>query len=429
MLVLSERGNKAAIWLAMTSVALYVGIAWVVTGPADTREWLLGYVLAWSLYLGLFLVAGDDDFVASPWVLLAWAVGARLALAGSPVWLSDDLYRYLLDGRVLEAGINPFRYPPEASEIVALFPDLAARVNHPEIPTIYPPLIQVVGWLAATLDLGVMGWKLLISAVDVGVMLAVCLLFGRGARGWRAAAVYGLCPLAIWESAGNGHIEALAALPLLLAAHWMRRHPRPIRAGVALALAALAKYYALLLLPLWIRERGFRRFAATSVALVGLCLWPFTWKGVDILEGLRTYLVHWSFNSPLFSGLEAISGGNDLLRILPFVLVVSGGVVVGWKREEPLRMIPMLLFAFLVIGPTLHPWYALWLLPWLGDRPHLGHWSFVAAMGGSYAVWWSVYTTGIWQLPTGVPELLWSVVALGWIAEFWRDTGSTPEPI
>ena len=87
------------------------------------------------------------------------------------------------------------------------------------------------------------------------------------------------------------------------------------------------------------------------------------------------------------------------------------------------------MFAFLVIGPTLHPWYALWVLPWLGDRPHLGHWSFVAAMGGSYAVWWSVHTTGVWQLPTGVPELLWSVVALGWIAELWRDAGSTPEPI
>jgi hypothetical protein len=82
-----------------------------------------------------------------------------------------------------------------------------------------------------------------------------------------------------------------------------------------------------------------------------------------------------------------------------------------------------------VIGPTLHPWYALWLLPWLGDRPHPGHWSFVGAMGGAYAVWWSVATTGEWTLPTGVPEVLWTIVALGWLSSFWRETGSTPEPV
>ena len=93
------------------------------------------------------------------------------------------------------------------------------------------------------------------------------------------------------------------------------------------------------------------------------------------------------------------------------------------------RSIPMLLFAFLVIGPTLHPWYALWLLPWLGGRPHPGHWSFVGAMGGAYAVWWSVAQTGEWVLPLGTAEVLWTIVALGWLASFWRETGSTPEPV
>ena len=142
MLVLRDRGNKPAIWLALTSVALYAGTAWIVTGPPETREWLLGYVLAWSVYLGLFLVAGDRDFVASPWVIVAWAVGARLALVSTPLWLSDDLYRYLLDGQVLAAGTNPFRYAPDAPEIMAIAPRLAELVNHPDVPTIYPPLIQ-----------------------------------------------------------------------------------------------------------------------------------------------------------------------------------------------------------------------------------------------------------------------------------------------
>ena len=203
----------------------------------------------------------------------------------------------------------------------------------------------------------------------------------------------------------------------------------PIWAGVALALAALVKYYALMLLPLWLVHRGFKRLAVVTLVLFALALWPFTWGGVDVFAGLKTYLVHWSFNSPVYAALDGVGVPDLVLRALPFVVVGLGALVAGWRGEDVVRTIPMLLFAFLVIGPTLHPWYALWLLPWLGPRPHPGHWSFVGAMGGAYAVWWSVATTGEWTLPPGTAEVLWTIVALGWLASFWRETGSTPEPV
>ncbi len=428
MVVLHQRRNKLVAALGISSVALYALMALSVTGPIDTREWLLGYAIAWGLYLSLFLAARDDDWVGSPWLLLGWALLARLVLVPTTPWLSDDLYRYLLDGRVLASGVNPFAYPPADPAIQAIAPELAAKVNHPEVPTIYPPLAQALGWLAAQLQLGVLGWRLLMTGIDLLVMGAVARLFGRGARGWRAAAVYGLCPLAIWETGANGHLEALAALPLVLGVFWMERG-HPLRAGVAFGAAALAKYYALLLLPLWLAHRGFKRMAATTVAVTLLALVPFTLGGVDIFEGLRTYLANWSFNSPLYGVLANVGIPDDVLRVLPFVVILIGGTVAGLRNEPVVRSIPMLLFAFLVIGPTLHPWYALWLLPWLGDRPHPGHWSFVGAMGGAYAVWWSVATTGEWTLPTGVPEVLWTIVALGWLSSFWRETGSTPEPV
>ena len=428
MVVLHRRRNKVAIALGVSSLGLYGLMALSVTGPEHTREWLLGYAIAWGAYLSLFLSSRDDDWVASPWVLLLWAALARLVLAPTTPWLSDDLYRYLLDGRVLEAGLNPFAHAPVEPRIQELVPGLATKVNHPEVPTIYPPVVQLVGWLAAMGDLGVVGWRVLMTAIDLGVMLAVAWLFGRGARGWRAAAVYGLCPLAVWETGANGHLEPLAALPLVLAVGWMEKG-HPLRAGVALGLAALAKYYALLLLPLWLAHWGFKRLTISSIVLVVLAIWPFTIDGVDVFAGLRAYLSHWSFNSPVFGLLDGLGIPDVVLRVLPFAVVFLGGAVAGWRGEDVVRTIPMLLFAFLVIGPTLHPWYALWILPWLGDRPHPGHWSFVGAMGGAYAVWWSVETTGVWVLPTGVPEAMWTIVALGWLSSFWRETGSTPEPV
>lgn len=428
MVVLHQRRNKVALMLGVSSIGLYALMALSVTGPADTPEWLLGYAIAWGLYLSLFLAARDDDWIARPWVLVGWAFLARLVLTPTTPWLSDDLYRYLLDGQVLAAGTNPFAHAPDHPLIRAIAPALAARVNHPDVPTIYPPLAQGVAWLAATVDMGVVGWRVLISVIDVGVMVAVARLFGFGAVGWRAAAVYGLCPLAVWESGANGHLEALVALPLVAAVTLMNGG-KPVRAGLALGLATLAKYYALMLLPLWLAHRGFKRLAITSLLLTVAGIWPFTWGGVDVFAGLRTYLAHWSFNSPIYALLDGVGVPDLALRVLPFAVVGLGAVIAGRRGEDVVRTIPMLLFAFLVIGPTLHPWYALWLLPWLGARPHPGHWSFVGAMGGAYAVWWSVARTGEWVLPPGTAEVLWTIVALGWLASFWRETGSTPEPV
>jgi hypothetical protein len=428
MLVLQDRNNKLALGLGLASVAVYAATSAFVTGPEHTLWWLGSYGLAWAFYLALLLRDRQLDFVASPWLLLAWATLARLVLTGGEVWLSDDLWRYLLDGRVFLDGTNPFRFAPADPFIQERFAGLAARVNHPEVTTIYPPTVQIVGLIAAVGGLMETGWRVMISVIDVGAMIVVARLFGGSDRGWRAAAVYGLCPLAIFESGANGHLEAMAALPLLFAVREMGRR-RPWRAGIALGIAMLVKYYAVLLLLLWIRREGFRRMTVMAVAISALAVLPFTFGGVDVFAGLKTYLGHWSFNSPLFTLLSATPLDDPLLRAVPFVIGGFAALVTGLRREDPVAVIPMLLFGFLVIGPTLHPWYALWVLPWLGARPHPGLWAFVAAMGCSYAVWWSVAEHGVWELPLGVAELMWGIVAIGWILSFWRDTGETPEPV
>lgn len=428
MVVLQDRDNKPALLLGACSVAVYAGCAAFVTGPERTGWWIAAYGTSWALYLGLLLRERHRDFVASPWVLLGWALLARGVLSLSVVWLSDDLWRYLLDGRVLFAGINPYRYAPADPFVQQHFADLVARVHQPDLHTITPPAVHLVGWIAALGQLMETGWRLLVSLADLGAMVLVARLFGGGDRGWRAAAVYGLCPLGIFETAANGHLEALAALPLIYAVSSMgRRHPW--RAGLAFGVAILVKYYALLLIPLWLRRDGFRRMAASAVAVAAVGLLPFTLGGVDVFLGVKSWLAQWSINGPAFTVLGALPLNDVLLRVAPFALAGLVTLVAGWRREDPVSVIPMLLFGFLVIGPTLNPWFALWVLPWLGARPHPGLWAFVGAMGGSYTVWWSVLHRGVWELPPGVAELMWGIVAIGWLFSFWRDPGETPEPV
>ena len=384
-----------------------------VSGASQVQLWLMSYVLACGAYLGLCLRGRPLGWP----LLLAAAIGFRLVLLSSPLWLSDDVYRYLLDGRVLAAGVHPFRYPPEHPLIQSIAPELAARVNHPSIPTIYPPTVQLVGYAAALLGLDVVGWRVLMSLCDIGVMLSVAALFGPGEPGRRAAVIYGLCPLALVESAANGHLEALLNLCFVAACLLaLRRHG--LAAGVVMGAAILCKFTPLLALPaLWRKPRALR-VGAIALGTAGAGLLAFQRPDIDAWAAMRNYLQHWSFNGPIYLVLRQGGFPEVWLRALPALWLLA--VAWRWRKcDAPLPGIAWLYFGFLVASPTVHPWYALWLLPWLGPRPHLGLLGFILSMGLSYGVHGEFARSGEYRLPWHLATGIWMLVAVAFAVQ-WR---------
>jgi len=68
------------------------------------------------------------------------AILARALFVARTPLLSDDVYRYLWDGRVQLNGINPYRYPPAAPELAHLRDgEIHAGINRPAKRTVYPP--------------------------------------------------------------------------------------------------------------------------------------------------------------------------------------------------------------------------------------------------------------------------------------------------
>ena len=96
--------------------------------------------------------------------VLLFAVLFRVALLWSQPVQELDLYRYLWDGRVLAAGINPYRYSPaqveaareagvanvelkRLNQLLQRSPEVAkifSHIDHRSVPTIYPPLSESV---------------------------------------------------------------------------------------------------------------------------------------------------------------------------------------------------------------------------------------------------------------------------------------------
>ncbi|ANM29209.1 hypothetical protein ABI59_05790 [Acidobacteria bacterium Mor1] len=332
--------------------------------------------------------------------LIAGLVFRLLAAWGDPM-LSDDLYRFLWDGRVQEAGIHPFAHAPLDEELAELRDDDWARINHPELRTIYPPLAEMFFLLLAFLGSGPTLLKLSVGLLDFGVCLL--LLHMLDVRGFPRPRVvlYAWSPLAILETAGSGHIEPLGTLLVLVALTFLRRE-HGIAAGGALAGAVQAKLMPLILLPMVLAHRlrqvgragALQALGAFTLVFVALLL-PYALTGPAVGSGLFAYGERWEHNAFLYAGLEGLLrefdpssllkqligwlkstfGGSFWDALYPYVwprevarilvAAAAGGLalLIAWKGRNPERQALTTLGVVLLLSPTVHPWYVLWVLP------------------------------------------------------------------
>ena len=121
-------------------------------------QWIAAYIGLFVAQLALYVVAcyvvqrrSDRSSRAAKWMTVAvvifFAAACRAVLVPQRPYLSTDVYRYLWDGRVQAAGINPYRYVPEAAELSGLRDDkVFPNVNREDRNWLspYPPVAQIV---------------------------------------------------------------------------------------------------------------------------------------------------------------------------------------------------------------------------------------------------------------------------------------------
>jgi hypothetical protein len=323
--------------------------------------------------------AGSDLFgiVLSLPVLLAVGVLMRLPLLAAPPQLSDDIYRYVWDGRVAASGTNPYRYAPPDTALAGLRDADWRRINNPTLPTIYPPVAQRLFELGARAAPGVTGLKSLLFLFDLAVALLLAATAARRlADRWRLL-VWWWHPLAVIEWSGSGHVD-VAGIALLLAAFLVARDParrlRWLLAGVLVGLATQVKFLALLALPFLPgatkRVSGPWVAAGFVLALVVGYL-PFMSPGVNVLGSLETYAARWRASDFFFGLLLRPGGPADqparLTEAKLYVALLAGAIAtaVALARLRPAAAAALVIGASVVLSPTVHPWYLAWILPFV----------------------------------------------------------------
>jgi alpha-1,6-mannosyltransferase len=309
------------------------------------------------------------------WIVLLIAAALRLPLIFTPAFLSTDIYRYVWDGRVQAAGINPYRYLPADPALESLRDDFVyPRINRAEYaPTIYPPAAQIVFGVVGFVWSSVTGVKAAMVGFEVLAVFCLLRLLAAANQPAERVLIYAWNPLPVWDFAGNGHIDAMA-IGLVAAALLLRVRRRDGWAAVALGLAIATKFLPAVVAPvLWRRRAGWWTAIAAVLTIVVLYA-LYSSAGVHLLGFLRGYGSEEGYDSG--EGFWLLAGIARVIPLPAWLVVaykLAWGVILAafaaWiafvqRPDDPVAicgaagtMMALLIFA---ISPH-YPWYFAWL--------------------------------------------------------------------
>ena len=205
--------------------------------------------------------------------------------------------------------------------------------------------------------------------------------FITAGRGSKAAIIYGMNPLAIFEIVASGHNDGPAILLLLLFIYFVIQK-RYLVGMVIASLAATFKLTALIAIPfiIWkiIRDSGqlYALLCMISLCLLIFIIYQPLWVGADTLSGLLTTTGGYNSNS-LPNFIYAISNIN---LVYPFRIIALIAfcfwylyLLLNIRRESCEAMIISIGLGFLVFyllgASVVHRWYYLWPLAVVSTIP------------------------------------------------------------
>jgi hypothetical protein len=312
--------------------------------------------------------------------VLGIAALMRLAVLLAPPYLSDDINRYVWDGRVEAAGINPYRYVPADPQLAALRDQVIfPNINRSDYaPTIYPPVAEFIFFLGTRLGESLTAMKATLLAFEVAAVLLLLRLLRDLRLPRERILIYAWHPLALWEIAGSGHVDA-AIVTFLVLALWARRRQAAWLAGCALAAAALVKFFPAVLFPALYRRWDWKMpLAAAITAMVAYA--PFLGAGNAVLGFLPGYLQEEGLRSGAGFFLWSLANsaaplehvGPALYLALAAAALMALGVRSLFATEDRyLAAAVTLAVATTVLLSPHYPWYFLWMVPLvcLAPRP------------------------------------------------------------
>ncbi len=409
--------------------------------PARIRPLPL-VIVAWLAFVSAAWLLRKVPLRLSVVLILLGGVAIQVAAVSAPPQNSNDLYRYIWDGKVQAAGIDPYAYSPASRHLHGVRNDFlwypgaeycvqpsyyfaggCTRINRPMVHTIYPPVAEAY-FLGVHYLPDATGSTTPIQSTTAGfaVLTTAALLSGlrRLRRDVRMAALWSWCPTVALEAGNSAHVDVVAvgitvaALLLLATARTTRR---TVIGGVLLGLAIATKMTPALTVPAVLRRR-WMLVTASACSAVTIVYAPHVFAvGGKVIGFLPGYLQQEGYeDGTRFGIIDLVVGGKAAIVVAVLVLAAVALAVLRFTDpDQPWRGAVVMTAAALAVATPHYQWYALLLvmLVALDGRPE---WLAFAAGGyyaaepdmGRFTVPWAYHDA----VGYGIPVL---VVTAGWL--------------
>lgn len=415
-------------WLEMGALFAFYGTGvWIVKRTEKFKKSMLFLIIFGTVLFRITLLPAGLPFEANASEKFA---ALQTDLNGQEVTyerfqlFDNDIWRYLWDGHIWANGVNPYKYAPTDSELDKLSGDAAVpeeeilaeevsgdesveevsitetadneaviaseippqkeldelnrrwldireNVNHADVTTIYPPLMQLVFRVSYLIAPGsVLMMKIVLVFCELIGILFLALTLRRLEMPVSLIILYGWNPLMIKVFAGSGHADAVLMMMLCVSVYFIVRQSKTL-AAVSFGLAILAKLSPIFLLPFVVRRVGWRR--SLLIGAVVFCGYlPFLDAGQNLFAGFLKFAREWQFNAGLFAFLRwsfelFTANGGDIARSACAILILAVIAGLVWKDDLSdkffLKSAAIALGVLVVFSPTVMPWYLSWVLP------------------------------------------------------------------
>jgi alpha-1,6-mannosyltransferase len=329
--------------------------------------------------------------------------------------LSDDVFRFIWDGRLLAQGVDPFAHTPQwflnhpevMDKLNGIDKSLFAQLNSGEYYTVYPPFCQALfalaGWLFPNSELGaIISLRSLMIISEAFTIYFLEKLRRFYNQPYWIVLLYALNPLVIMELTGNLHFEGFM-ITFMLGAFWLFLKKRHKSGAVLFSGAVLTKLLPLIFLPSFLRRWGWRStlvtgFFSVMILFIGMLLISSPEQLWNMAQSLDLYFQTFEFNASFYYILRWIgfqwAGYNMISTIGPLLAVITALLIFTYATFEKRpswqnfpKALVLALTIYLALATTVHPWYITPLLAFSLFTPYWFPivWSFMVLL--SYATY------------------------------------------
>ncbi len=311
-----------------------------------------------------------------------WGMLMRLLLLFSFPALSDDIYRFIWDGRLLLNFTDPYKLLPAdyvQMGIDGLDQSLFDSLNSKEYFSVYPPFNQVFFFVSVLLSPNSVFWSAvvlrgIIILFEMGNIRLIRKLLRHYGLSEKYGLLYALNPLVILELTGNLHFEASVIFFLLLAI-WYYEKGKLHHSAIYFGLSVATKFLPLVFLPLLLRKIGFKKtmiYGSIVAAVLVISFLPLinTAHIWAIRDSMELYFQKFEFNASVYYlarwyGFET-EGHNIIAKSGKWMMYATLGSIwlyalLGKKKRLP-EMMMWVWALYLLFATTVHPWYIIPLL-------------------------------------------------------------------